>query len=58
MNFKELLIVNYHSYKDKIDYYIDILLKKKPNINETTKKPLILTKDKFEILFNSFYKKI
>ena len=41
MNFKELLIVNYHSYKDKIDYYIDILLKKKPNINETTKKPSI-----------------
>ena len=28
MNFKELLIVNNHSYKHKIDYYMEILLKK------------------------------
>lgn len=57
MNFKELLIVNHHSYKDKIEYYKEILLKKKLNVNETSKKPSILTGDSFRTLFNDFVKK-
>ncbi|MDB3888092.1 hypothetical protein N9341_00975 [Candidatus Pelagibacter sp.] len=58
MNFKELLIVNNHSYKDKIDYYKEILSKKKFFISWFTKKALILTNGKIEILFNNFFKKI